>query len=194
MIRKIKKILLIMLIFILTYNHFCYADGISTRALTAPISLMGGFISVFVLSIYAITYFCVRVFGQKDMTNNSVNKNVEIDEKNKSNERDDKNEVIEKIDLREECESKFYLWGMILICCISWTCFTLLNLPFALMVIPIIFSVYALVLRKTDKKKAKLFLIIAIISMIILTFVSIRLYNAYVEKRWRDLAISFILN
>ena len=193
MIRKIKKILLLMLIFVLTYNHFCYADIISTRAMTGSVSLMGGFLAAFVFAIYATTYFGVRLVSKEEATNDSVNEKVEIDEDNKPNEQDGKTEVVEKINLRDECEDKLYLWGMILICCISYTCFAMFNLPFALMVIPIIFSAYAFTLRKIDKKKAKLFSIIAFITMIILMIVSGMAYDAYIEKRMRDLALSFVI-
>ena len=116
-----------------------------------------------------------------------------IDENNKPNEQDGKTEVVEKITLRDECENKLYLWGMILICFISYACFAMFNLPFALMVIPIIFSAYAFTLRKIDKKKAKLFSIIAFITMIILMIVSGMAYDAYIEKRMRDLALSFVI-
>ena len=49
MIRKVRKIILVMLMMLISYNHVCYADGISTRAMISPISLLGALYCLVIL-------------------------------------------------------------------------------------------------------------------------------------------------
>lgn len=157
MSRKIKRIFVVMLIIVMTYNNVCFADMISPSALTAPISLMAGFVSVLFLFLYAFSYFCFMF--NKQNKKEIVKNEEETVEKSK------------KIDLKEAAAINIYKWLMVLIASVAWTVLAFTNTSFFLTLIPTIFSWEAVKQRKEgNKKKAVLLTVLSIIVLVILMY------------------------
>ena len=93
MIRKVRKIILVMLMMLISYNHVCYADGISTRAMISPISLLGALFCLVILLIYASSFFVFK----KIMQLKTKKETLVVDEKTNA-------------DWEEKHEKKLYFW------------------------------------------------------------------------------------
>ena len=61
MIRKVRKIILVMLMMLISYNHVCYADVVSTREMFSPLSLLSALFCLVILLIYASSFFVFKI-------------------------------------------------------------------------------------------------------------------------------------
>lgn len=168
MIRKVRKIILVMLMMLISYNHVCYADGISTRAMISPISLLGALFCLVILLIYASSFFVFK----KIMQLKTKKETLVVDEKTNA-------------DWEEKHEKKLYFW-------LSATLILLMyffTLQFFIPIFVLLFFVIILLISKIVRKKGnkvlskKIYFIAVLIMVCTATYITVfTLHNIQFTK------------
>lgn len=175
MIRKVRKIILLTLMMLISYNHVCYADVISPREMLSPLSLLSALFCLVILLIYASSFFMFK----KIMQLKTKKETLVVDEKNGMFEEKT------NADWEEKHEKKLYFWLSATLILLMYFFTLQFFIPFFVLLFFVIILLISKIVRKIGNKvlSKKIYFIAVLIMVCTATYITVfTLHNIQFTK------------